>query len=308
MNFFKFNGVLQEVIEQYPTIDLVEYLQDELQISRDKAEDLAARIQKKCLSTQKPTQQKPEQLLQKLGDAGFTPKRTTYSVDSLSEKEFENFMKWLIKELGYEVQPEINRTLFGVDFIASKTGEKFVIHVQRVPKPRFLSNLILALVEEVKHFHGCDKSIIIASTYFTEQLIDAAQDASVELWGCDVLDAKIAEAQKNTYLTEVQRFPPYHGSLLQSLLCLEDTRDFLIASRADQKYDFYLPGVKYPLLTFQVKSGSVIRCVYRIQSNEPVGELDAEALISCDSENNRLGPDDAEAYRLITEYLDHFLK
>ena len=95
---------------------------------------------------------------------------------------------------------------------------------------------------------------------------------------------------------------------MQSLLRLEETKDFIIEPKADGKYDLHLPGVKYPLLTFQAIDGEVVRCVFRIKYNEPVGEFDGEALISVDRNNERIGPDGAEAYASIIKYLEQFVE
>ena len=46
MRYLKFNGVLEEVLERYPEIDLVGYLQQKLEIPEFKAKELAARIEK----------------------------------------------------------------------------------------------------------------------------------------------------------------------------------------------------------------------------------------------------------------------
>ena len=44
-----FNGVIKEILEQYPNIDLAEYLADNLQLPMEKAEVLASRIEKQIL-------------------------------------------------------------------------------------------------------------------------------------------------------------------------------------------------------------------------------------------------------------------
>ncbi len=67
-------------------------------------------------------------------------------------------------------------------------------------------------------------------------------------------------------------------------------------------------GVKFPLLTFEIRAGEVSKCVFRIKFNEPVGEFEGEALIWCDRTNVRFGPDGAEAYSLITGYLEQFVE
>ena len=88
---------------------------------------------------------------------------------------------------------------------------------------------------------------------------------------------------------------------------MEETKDFIIERRANGKYDLHLPGVKFPLLSFQARLNSVVRCVYRIKNNVPVGEFDGLALIKSDR-NNRYGPDGERAYALIIKYLEEFIE
>jgi hypothetical protein len=99
-------GILKEVKEQYPNIDLSGYLADNLQLPLDKAEVLAARIQKQiCGKALDKKGQKTLRMFEKTAETE-PQKSGCYQVDYLSEKEFEYFTEWLIGELGYEMQPE----------------------------------------------------------------------------------------------------------------------------------------------------------------------------------------------------------
>jgi hypothetical protein len=99
---------------------------------------------------------------------------------------------------------------------------------------------------------------------------------------------------------EVQvNFPKYKGTLLDSLLSLGETKTFQVETKADGKYEVNLPGVKYPLLTFQVQNGAVNRCVQRIKYNEPVNEADGEVIAVADEEH---------AYGLVMQYLELFVE
>ena len=106
MQYPKFNGILKEIIEQYPDVDITGFLQDRLQIPIDKAEELAARIEKECnlkaVGETKPNLERTSK--EKTEEPQPPPKASVYSVESLSRKEFERFVKWLFEELGYEIQ------------------------------------------------------------------------------------------------------------------------------------------------------------------------------------------------------------
>jgi HJR/Mrr/RecB family endonuclease len=309
MNNLKFNGVLKEIKNQYPNIELTQFLSEVLQLPNFKAEELAARIEKEYL---KRTKNKIEPtlvrtILQKTNKSEFPPKTSAYSVDCLSEKEFEVFIKWLFEELGYNIHPENHPTYLGVDFIATKDCEKIAIQARRFPKTHQVSDSVVLLSQETKRIYGCQRSIVLITTYFTPQAIIDAQSLNVELWDKYTLSIKIDEVRRKAKVKEQEHFPQYNGSLLQTLLKFEETVDFFIEPRTGGRYDIHLPGVKFPLLTFQAHADKVIRCIYRIRNNKPVGEHEGTILISIDHDNNRVGPDEIQAYTLIIQYLEQFL-
>lgn len=311
MHNSKFSGILKEIIERYPRVDIIEFLQDELQLPSDKAEELAKRIEKKCYQKLNKTEQNTiRTILEKVDKSESPPKASVYSVDNLSEKEFEHFTKWLLQESGYEINPGKYATAFGVDLVAAKDGEEIVVLARRYPKTCKVSNSMVLIAQEAKGSYGCGKSIVLATTYFTEQAIEDAEKLNVELWDLDALSKKIAEIRDKPDVEVQAHFPEYKGSLLQSLLRLGESKAFIVEPRAGGKYDLHVPGVKFPLLTFQAhpEDDAVVRCVYRIKYNEPVSETDGEALIKSDRSNNRVGPDDVHAYVLIIQYLEQFLE
>jgi hypothetical protein len=310
MRHLKFSGVLEEIIEQYPNLDIVEFLQEKLQIPQYKAEELAARIEKEyCLKgISKNEQNLARNIWEKQNEPEHFCNASVYSVECLSEREFGHFMKWLLEKIDYKVHPEKYAPESGVDFVATKDGEKIAIQARRFPKTSLASNSIVSKSEQTKQNYGCDKSLVIATTHFSQQAIVDAEKLGVELWDVDTLETKIANVRKNADLEEQSCFQPYKGSLLQSLLRLEETKDFIIEPRANEKYDLHLPGVKFPLLTFQVHDNDVIQCIYRIKYNEPVGESGGEPLIKTDHNNDRFGPDGIDAYTLIIQYLEQFVE
>jgi hypothetical protein len=305
-----FNGVLEQILERYPNIDVAGFLMEKLDICDFKAEELAARIEKEYCqkATAKTEQNLIRNVLSNPDEDGRSGKPSAYSFDCLSEREFAHFIKWLFEELGYEIQPGKSVADGGLDFVAVKDGEKIAVKARRTQKTSRVPNPIILKSEEAKRLCECEKSIVVATSYFSKQAVQDAQRLCVELWDRDTLAAKIAEVKANADLEEQSCFPPYKGSLLQSLLRLEETKDFLIEVRADEKYDLHLPGVKFPLLTFLSCGSEVVKCVFRIRFNEPVGEFDGEALVSAGCDGERVGPDDAHAYALVVEYLEQFAK
>jgi len=296
---------LKKIAEQLQNTDLIEQLSDELQISMDKAETLANRIRK----TSNLTPEKPriKTLVEKL-DKPPEPQPEPYLVGDLSDKEFRIFIQWLFETLGYEVQSSciVNS---GADLVVSKSAEKIAVLARKYSFNYALSEVIVLAAQQTQNTQNCDRSLIIATTSFSEQAIQEAQRYSVELWNNTDLIAKIEEAkEKLTHDNPHLSFQPYQGSLLLSLLSLAETKTFLVEPKTEGKYDLILPGVKYPLLTFEARNGTVVRCVFRIEYNEPVSENEGEQLIGIDENGNKKGPDDLVAYELIAQYLTQFLE
>jgi HJR/Mrr/RecB family endonuclease len=302
-----FNGLIKEICERYPNLDLPGYLADNLQLTLDKAEVLAARIEKQLLQkTSEGTKQNNLRVLEKALEE--EPLNScNYHVDCLSPKEFEYFIKWLLGELGYEAQPEMYAaTEWGIDVVATKSGEKVVVQALRCPGTFRVTETAIRFTHEIRG--DCPKALVITTAYFTERARAAAERAGIELWDSEALNQKIAEVREHINLEVQTNFPQYKGSLLHSLLALTETKTFLIESKAEGKYDLHLPGVKYSLLTFQAQNGIVTRCILRIKYNEPISEDQGEVIIGFDETNLPIGPPDEEAYGLVLQYLEQFLE
>jgi hypothetical protein len=304
----RFNGIVKEIVERYPNIEVSEFLQDEMQLPRDKADLLASRIVKRYCQNSDQVTGKQQRKLFEQNEGEPTVKKSIYAPECLSEREFERFLVWLLEEQGYEVQPEKTTSGYGADLVAFKDHEKVAVQALRCPKTYAVTEAAVLLAQQAQRMHGCDKAIIISTGSFTEHAAQAAQHANIELWDRDGLLEKIAQAKKKANAPAQARFPPFEGSLKLSLLALGETKDFLIQPKADGKYDINLPGVKYPLLTFQAQNGAVTRCVFRIKYNEPVTESEGEAVITIDESGNRVGPDEEQAYIRVTQYLEQFLE
>jgi HJR/Mrr/RecB family endonuclease len=237
----KFNGLLVEIIERYPNIDLVEFLQQKLELPGYKAEELAARIEKRYLQkTVNGTEQNLiKKIFEKTSKSDLLAKKSAYSIDSLSKKEFEYFIKWLLEETGYEIQQEKYTSNLGFDLVVLKNEEEIVVLARRYPVSFKVSKWIITTSQEAMSSYGCKKSIIIASSYFTQQAIVDAGKANIELWDTDTLAKKINEVRKAASFIVQPYFSQFKGSLLQSLLGLDKTKDFIIEPRTGGKYDLF---------------------------------------------------------------------
>jgi len=300
-------GIIQKIIEN-PNINLVELIQDELDLPFDKAEVLAERIEKQHLQTINNIEQKRLQIvIEKPANPKHQNPKSLYALESLSNKEFETFTKWLLQELAYNICPENFPALMGVDYVATKDGFKTVILARKYPVNCVVTEAAVLMAQEAKQNYKCDEVIILVTVEFSERAKLMAKKWGVELWDAKRLEGKILEVKQQSELEVQYVFPQYRGTLVDSLFSLVEFKKFLIEQRGGKKYDLFFLGVKFPLLTFQVENNVVVKLVYRVRYNEPVGENEGEALISCDKSGSRYGPADVEAYLQVTEYLEQFL-
>jgi HJR/Mrr/RecB family endonuclease len=301
-----YNGLIKEICEQYPNIDLPGYLADNLQLPLDKAELLAGRIEKQILQkTVEGIKQKKLTIIEPATETELTT--VTYAADCLVPKEFDFFLKWLLSELGYEASPEMYApTDWGIDVVATKDCEKVAVQAVRCPRTHKVTETAIQLMQEIRG--DCPKALVITTATFSEQAKVAAERARIELWDTETLNQKITQAKEHANIEAKTDFPQYKGTLIQSLMALEETKIFRIEPKSDGKYDVTLPGVKYPLLTFQAQNGIVLTCIKRIEYNEPVTEADGEVIVGFDEANQPVGPKDEEAYGLVSQYLEQFLE
>ncbi len=307
MDNLHLNGLLKEIVARYPNIDLVDFLEDRLQLPIFKAEELASRIEKLYLLPKNPPRKTLRTILEKNIRIEASSQTPGYAIDSLSEKEFELFIKWLLQESGFRVEVESYPTASGIDLVANKDGERISVQARKYSRNLVVSDTIVLTAQSAKHIYECNKSIVIATTFFTKKAAIDAQSNGIELWGIDTLVDMINQVTKKVKSNSQSSFPPFNSSLLESIFKLGELKIFIIEPRPGEKYDLFLPGVKFPLLTFQINNKLVTGCVYRIKYNEPKSESEGEMLIRCEN-GVRSGPDGPQAYALIVEYLEQFIE
>jgi len=300
-------GFIQEILAN-PNLDLVELIQDKLCLPLDKAEVLANRIEKHLQTVDNLEQKRLPIVTQKPANPKQQTNKNSYALESLSNKEFETFTKWLLQELDYNLYPEKIPTLMGVDYVATNHGSKTAILARKYPANCVVSEAAVLIAQQAKHNYQCEHAILLVSAEFSEQAKLTAKTYDIELWDAQKLDEQILKVNQQSELDDQTLFPTYKGTLLDSLLSLKEHKQFLIEQRVGKKYDLFFSGIKFPLLTFQAQNTTVVKLIYRIKYNEPVGENDGEALIKCDRNGNRSGPPDAEAYLQVTKYLEQFLE
>ncbi len=311
MEFVKFSGLLKDILENYSSIDLTDFLQHRLNIEKYKAQLLAERIERKFdLKISHMIEEKNKELKTKdnVGERDVTPSKINiYALDSLSGREFEFFLKWLFKEMGFDVKLTKITADSGVDLVVAKQDEKTAVQAKRYRRDVKVSNGVVLKTHGGRDVYHCSRSIVITTSYFTKQAMEDARKLNIELWDRDMLSANIDSInEKMKGARQKAQFPKYKGSLLKSLLDLGEMGVFTIERKENDKYDIHRPGIKPPLLSFQARGPYVTRCVFRIRGNEPVGEYEGRVLIKSDRHYIH-GPSGERAYEGIVAYLSDFL-
>lgn len=113
-------------------------------------------------------------------------------VDLMSGREFEEFISYLFKKMGYTVNLTPASGDQGIDLMAVKNGLR--IGIQTKCYSNSVSNkAIQEVVAGVNHYN-LTKAIVITNNYFTKSAIELALSNDVVLWDRSILKEKILES------------------------------------------------------------------------------------------------------------------
>jgi restriction system protein len=314
MEYIKFCGIFRKIQNNYQKGGKIEEIvKDELKISESKTTLLAEKIHKiydfesNALLTSKTLEFQPQKIVR---DTDYH-NSNIYSLDNLSGREFEEFLKWMFQELGYSVELTKITADSGIDLVIKRDNEKIAVQAKRYNRNAKVSNSVVLKTRGGMDIYKCKHSIIITTSYFTSQAREDAKNLNIEIWDRDDLSARIDEI--NIKISENNKitigFPEYKKSLYASLLELQSMKIFEVKNRGDDgKYDIYKHGIKYPILSFRESINSINHLSFRIKNKEHLPEYgqNSWSLIT-NNKGVRYGPNDEEAYRQIIQYLTEFI-
>lgn len=123
-------------------------------------------------------------------------------VDKLTGEEFEYFLSYYFKNLGFQTRVTPDTNDYGADIVAEKDGEKIVVQAKR-----YKGRVGVAAVQEVfgsKSFYKADKAMVVTSGYFTPNAKNLAAECGVELWDRDKLKAVMEKIQGKQLMDEMK--------------------------------------------------------------------------------------------------------
>lgn len=112
-------------------------------------------------------------------------------IDSMTGEQFEHYIAQRLREAGYSnVQLTPSSGDYGVDIVAiDRNGISCAIQCKRYAK-----NVGVKAVQEVYAgaiHYGCNRKIVITSSYFTANAIELARESGVELIDRNGLNSKL---------------------------------------------------------------------------------------------------------------------
>lgn len=123
---------------------------------------------------QQERQRKQQEQEKRLLDSGI------YKVDTMTGKEFEDFLDVCFRKLGYNVSLTPNTQDYGGDLILYKDGIKTVVQAKR-KKSSVSISAVQEVVSAIKHYKA-DEGMVITNNYFTTNAYNLARSNDIKLW------------------------------------------------------------------------------------------------------------------------------
>jgi len=311
MKYVKFTGLLKEIQEQYtPNFNIQEFVKIKLNTGDRKAKLISDKLLEVFDFNTDNLLRKENAIEDSVEKKDTTNgKFSIYSLDSISGKEFEDFLKWLFTELGYNVELTQVTADSGVDLVLNKDKIKIAVQAKRYNRNTKISNAVVLKTHGGMGVYKCHKSMIVTTSFFTRQAISDAKKLDIELWDRNHLSSVIDNINNHTEeMNNKVEFPSYEYSLYKSLLNLEKMGIFSLKNKNNGKYDIYRHGIKYPILSFRSNASQINHLSFRIKNNEPLPEYGSKSwdLISSDR-GSVYGPGGSSAYSQIMAYLSEFI-
>jgi restriction system protein len=110
-------------------------------------------------------------------------------IDRMDGHRFEEYLSTLFRRLGYHVELTRRRGDYGADLVISKGKHRTAVQAKRWSKRVGVKAVQEAVAS--KGMYGCDAALVVANREFTQQAQKLARANKVELWGREVLVAKL---------------------------------------------------------------------------------------------------------------------
>ena len=106
-------------------------------------------------------------------------------VDKFTGEQFENWLKVLFEDYGFQVEKTKRTGDYGADLILKKGNDKIAVQAKR-----YKGNVGVKAVQEVigsAKYYGCNGAVVCTNSYFTENAKNLAKANEVILYDRDKL-------------------------------------------------------------------------------------------------------------------------
>lgn len=116
-------------------------------------------------------------------------------VDQMDGEQFETFLRYIFKDLGYYTEKTAKVGDYGADLILLKDGFKIAVQAKIYRTKKVNLRAVQEVHASLKRY-VCDKGIVITNNYFTQSAKNLANDTGVELWDRDKLSEVMLSLKK----------------------------------------------------------------------------------------------------------------
>lgn len=116
-------------------------------------------------------------------------------IDAISGYEFETYLSYLFKSMGYKSVTTKKAHDYGADLMISRKKETIVVQA----KLYYNKNVGLGAIQEAKTsmlHYGCDRAVVITNSHFTKSAITLAKTTGVALIDREML-VSLIQANKH---------------------------------------------------------------------------------------------------------------
>jgi len=106
-------------------------------------------------------------------------------IDSMTGEDFEIYLEFFFKEIGYIVDRTQLSGDYGADLIITKDGIRTAVQAKR-----YTNKVGLEAVQQVvaaKAYYHCENGVVVTNNYFTPAAINLAESNKIILWDRDQL-------------------------------------------------------------------------------------------------------------------------
>lgn len=131
-------------------------------------------------------------------DSKFRSLKTVDDLTILNGLAFEEYLRQLFTDLGYQVEKTSGSGDYGADIILEDDGKKIAVQAKQ-----YASNVGFDAVKEVffaKDFYKADEAWVICTGKFTQQARKAAKEVNVKLVGDDLLNQYMSECRQGVMI------------------------------------------------------------------------------------------------------------